>query len=292
MPSVNKNKEVGNANYLWISYFYSYLNEHGRAGFVMASSATDSQGKDKDIRESLIKTGHVDAMVSVGNNFFYTKSLPCSLWFFDKGKAEAIKDKVLFIDARNYYTVVDRTLNEWSEWQLKNLNAIAWLHRGEIDKYRNLLDEYHTALHSEDSFKEIVHTLSEKLKALRKEAKDAVSSADKRDKKVTQAAYDERIADLTDELTIAKEAHWLYEKFGDGEYQDILGLCKAATLAEIEEKGWSLTPGAYVGVAPIEDDGVDFEERMAEIHKELLSLQVESNDLMDTISQIMKEMGL
>lgn len=292
MPGVNKNKEVGNANYLWISYFYSYLNEHGRAGFVMASSATDSQGKDKDIRESLIKTGHVDAMVSVGNNFFYTKSLPCSLWFFDKGKDKAIKDKVLFIDARNYYTVVDRTLNEWSEWQLKNLNAIVWLYRGEIDKYRNLLDEYHTALHSEDSFEEIVHTLSEKLKALRKEAKDAVSDADKRDKKSTQAEYDERVAALTDELTIAKEAHWLYEKFGDGEYQDVLGLCTAATLAEIEEKGWSLTPGAYVGVAPIEDDGVDFEERMAEIHKELLSLQAESNDLMDTISQNMKEMGL
>ena len=115
MPGVNKNKEVGNANYLWISYFYSYLNEHGRAGFVMAYSATDSQGKDKDIRESLIKTGHVDAMVSVGNNFFYTKSLPCSLWFFDKGKAEAIKDKVLFIDARNYYTVVDRTLTRMFE---------------------------------------------------------------------------------------------------------------------------------------------------------------------------------
>ncbi len=292
MPGVNKNKEVGNANYLWISYFYSYLNEHGRAGFVMASSATDSQGKDKDIRESLIKTGHVDAMVSVGNNFFYTKSLPCSLWFFDKGKAEAIKDKVLFIDARNYYTVVDRTLNEWSEWQLKNLNAIVWLYRGEIDKYRNLIDEYHTALHSEDSFEEIVHTLSEKLKALRKEAKNAVAAADKRDKKSTQAEYDERVAALTDELTIAKEAHWLYEKFGDGEYQDVLGLCTAATLAEIEEKGWSLTPGAYVGVAPIEDDGVDFEERMAEIHKELLSLQAESNDLMDTISQNMKEMGL
>ena len=258
----------------------------------MAYSATDSQGKDKDIRESLIKTGHVDAMVSVGNNFFYTKSLPCSLWFFDKGKAEAIKDKVLFIDARNYYTVVDRTLNEWSEWQLKNLNAIVWLYRGEIDKYRNLIDEYHTALHSEDSFEEIVHTLSEKLKALRKEAKDAVSAADKRDKKSTQAEYDERIAVLTDDLTIAKEAHWLYEKFCDGEYQDVLGLCKAATLEEIKEKGWSLTPGAYVGVAPIEDDGVDFEERMAEIHKELLSLQAESNDLMDTISQNMKEMGL
>lgn len=236
MPGVNKNKEVGNANYLWISYFYSYLNEHGRAGFVMAYSATDSQGKDKDIRESLIKTGHVDAMVSVGNNFFYTKSLPCSLWFFDKGKAEAIKDKVLFIDARNYYTVVDRTLNEWSEWQLKNLNAIVWLHRGEIDKYRNLLDEYHTALHSEDSFEEIVHTLSEKLKALRKEAKDAVSAADKRDKKSTQAEYDERIAVLTDDLTIAKEAHWLYEKFGEGEYQDVLVSARPPHLQKLKKR--------------------------------------------------------
>lgn len=292
MPSVNKNKEVGNGNYLWISYFYSYLNEHGRAGFVMASSATDSQGKDKDIRESLIKTGHVDAMISVGNNFFYTKSLPCSLWFFDKGKSEVIKDKVLFIDARNYYTVVDRTLNEWSEWQLKNLNAIVWLHRGEIEKYKNFLTEYHMVLNSDNNFEAIVHKLSESLKALRKEAKDAVASADKREKKKTQSEYDERIAALNDELTIAKEANWLYEKFGDGEYQDVLGLCKAATLDEIEGKGWSLTPGAYVGVAPVEDDGVDFEERMSGIHKELLSLQAESNDLMETISQNIKEMGL
>ena len=106
MPSVNAKKEVGNGNYLWISYFHSYLNEHGRAGFVMASSATDSSGKDRDIRQKLVETGHVDVMVSVGNNFFYTKSLPCSLWFFDKGKREELQDKVLFIDARNYYTIV------------------------------------------------------------------------------------------------------------------------------------------------------------------------------------------
>lgn len=86
LPSVNKNKEIGNANYCWINYFYSYLNNTGRAGFVMASSATDSQGSDRDIRKKLVETGHVDVMVSVGNNFFYTKSLPCSLWFFDKGK--------------------------------------------------------------------------------------------------------------------------------------------------------------------------------------------------------------
>ena len=292
MPSINKHKEVGNANYLWISYFYSYLNETGRAGFVMASSATDSQGKDKTIRESLVKTGHVDAMVSVGNNFFYTKSLPCSLWFFDKGKAAPIKDKVLFIDARNYYTVVDRTLNEWTDWQLKNLNAIVWLYRGEVDKYAALLNEYHAALGSDKAFAEQVHELSEKAKSLRVEAKKAVEAAEKREKKNTQEAYDAKIAEITETLTIAKEANRLYEKFGDGVYADVPGLCKIASLSEIEEKGWSLTPGAYVGVAPVKDDGVDFEERMREIHKELLSLQAESNDLMATISQHMKEMGL
>lgn len=292
MPSINKHKEVRNANYLWISYFYSYLNETDRAGFVMASSATDSQGKDKTIRESLVKTGHVDAMVSVGNNFFYTKSLPCSLWFFDKGKAAPIKDKVLFIDARNYYTVVDRTLNEWTDWQLKNLNAIVWLYRGEVDKYAALLNEYHAALGSDKAFAEQVHELSEKAKSLRVEAKKAVEAAEKREKKNTQEAYDVKLAELTDMLTIAKEANWLYEKFGDGVYADVPGLCKIASLSEIEEKGWSLTPGAYVGVAPVKDDGVDFEERMREIHKELLSLQAESNDLMATISQHMKEMGL
>lgn len=139
LPGINKNKEIGNANYLWISYFYAYLNDTGRAGFVMASSATDSsQARDKGIREQLIQTGHVDVMMSVGNNFFYTKSLPCSLWFFDKGKPEALLDKVLFIDARNYYTVVDRTLNEWTEWQIKNLTAIVWLYRGEVEHYHLL----------------------------------------------------------------------------------------------------------------------------------------------------------
>lgn len=292
MPGINKNKEVGNGNYLWISYFYSYLNERGRAGFVMASSATDSQGKDKDIRQKLVETGHVDAMISVSNNFFYTKSLPCSLWFFDKAKTEHIQDKVLFIDARNYYTVVDRTLNEWSEWQLKNLNAIVWLYRGEIEKYAALLDEYRSALGCDKPFVELVHELSEKAKALRSEAKKAVESVEKRDKKKTQEIYDNKLVELNEILTVAKEANWLYEKFGDGIYTDVLGLCKVADISEIEEKGWSLTPGAYVGVAPVEDDGVDFAQRMTEIHRELLSLQSESNDLMDTISKNMKEMGL
>ena len=107
-----------------------------------------------------------------------------------------------------------------------------------------------------------------------------------------QTHYDELIAKKNEEITIAKEANWLYEKFGEGEYKDILGLCKVASLAEVSEKGYSLTPGAYVGVAPVEDDGVNFEERMAEIHRELLSLQAESNELMDTISKNLEEMGL
>lgn len=308
LPSVNKNKEVGNGNYLWISYFYSYLNETGRAGFVMAASATDSQSKDKDIREKLVATGHVDCMISVGNNFFYTKSLPCTLWFFDKSKKKKIQDKVLFIDARNYYTVVDRTLNEWNEWQLKNLNAIVWLYRGEMDKYEYLLVEYSNALlayadSTEDKQLEKILRKSAKIakkfeelkkhrETLRALAKNAVETADKKSKKKTQEEWDARLAELDEIIGVAKEANWLKEKFGDGKYKDILGLCKIASRAEIAEKNYSLTPGAYVGVAPVEDDGVDFADRMAEIHQELLKLQDESNALMKTISKNMKELGL
>ena len=292
LPGVNKNKEIGNANYLWISYFHAYLNETGRAGFVMASSATDSQGKDKDIREQLVGTGDVDVMLSVGNNFFYTKSLPCTLWFFDKAKRAENKDKVLFIDARNYYTAVDRTLNEWSEWQMKNLNAIVWLYRGEIEKYEALIGEYQQILGKAKSFEEILELLKEELAELQRRTKIEVEHAARNDKKRVQAYYDEMIAAKNAEITIAKEAIWLTEKFGEGEYKDILGLCKLASRDEIKEKGYSLTPGAYVGVAPVEDDGVDFAARMAEIHSELLTLQAESNELMETISKNMKEMGL
>lgn len=292
MPSVNDKKEVSNANYLWISYFYSYLNETGRAGFVMASSATDS--KDIEIREKLIKTGHMDVMISVANKFFYTskKSLPCSLWFMNKGKNENIKDKVLFIDARNYYTMVDKTWNEWSEWQMKNLNAIVWLYRGETDKYAALIDEYRNTLGCTLSFEELICIINDELKELQRRAKIEVDHAGRNDKKRIQTEYDEMIASKNEELTIAKEANWLYEKFGEGEYRDVPGICKVATISEIEGKNWSLTPGAYVGVAPIEDDGVNFEERMAEIHRELLTLQNDSNELMNFISTNLKEMGL
>ena len=291
VPSINSAKEFGNANYLWISYFYAYLNAHGRAGFVMASVATDSSGKDRDIRKKMVQTGHVDVMMSLGNNFFYTKSLPCSLWFFDKGKKEELLDKVLFIDARNYYTVVDRTLNEWSQWQLKNLNAIVWLYRGETEKYTQLLAEYRQIL-GDRPFLQTLDTLQAEYTALQQESKAAMDSAAKKNRKQTQRRYDELLAAKNEVITVAKEAVWLYEKFGEGEYRDVPGLCKLASRKEIKEKNYSLTPGAYVGVAAVEDDGVDFTQRMGEIHRELLKLQAESNALMETISKNLEEMGL
>lgn len=122
---------IGNANYLWIQYFMSYLNPTGRAGFVMASSATDAGNAEKRIREELVKTGNVDCIVSIGNNFFYTRSLPCHLWFFDKGKRKDNQDKILMIDARNVYRKISTTINDFSPEQLEGLTAIMALYRGE-----------------------------------------------------------------------------------------------------------------------------------------------------------------
>ena len=308
LPGVNaKTKEISNANYLWISYFYAYLNDHGRAGFVMASSATDSANKDRDIREKLVLTGDVDVMVSVGNNFFYTLSLPCSLWFFDKAKRLENKNRVLFIDARNYYTVVDRTLNEWSEWQLKNLQAIVHLYRGEQNKYKSLINEYwntlseHAERHDSYSWQDRDMTFEKALVVLNSEEamykkyikdqqtalKKTKGKKDKDELKAVIASNEAELAVTLEAKDMVNEAIWLTSKFGlEGEYQDVLGLCKIATIDEISEKNYSLTPGAYVGVAEVEDDGVDFHERMNEIHTELASLNKEANLLM---SEIMKE---
>ena len=320
LPGVNqKTKEIGNANYLWISYFYAYLNDHGRAGFVMASSATDSANKDRDIREKLVRTGDVDVMVSVGNNFFYTLSLPCSLWFFDRNKNAEIRDKVLFIDARNYYTVVDRTLNEWTEWQLRNLQAIVHLYRGERDKYQRLLSDYNNAIDEavaalkeqgepfsqlidEDTrghfwgimgwinnaghdYQELKKRISDQIEQTKSCIKAAEEQIEKRKVKAMRQAGEAFCNVLSEILATVNEHEWLVEKFGDGEYQDVLGLCKIATIQEIEEKNYSLTPGAYVGVAEQEDDGVDFHERMTEIHAELAQLNKEANVLMDEIQK-------
>ncbi|MGO4860490.1 type I restriction-modification system subunit M [Atopobiaceae bacterium Sow4_H2] len=316
-PKANKKKEVSasGANYLWINYFYSYLKDTGRAGFVMASSATDSNA-ERAQRRKLVETGHVDVMLYVGNNFFYTKSLPCTLWFFDKGKPEVLRDKVLFIDAQRYHTAVSTTLNEWTPWQLKNLSAIVWLYRGETGKYCDLIEAYKDraaevaplfggdvaekllGIDSVEDFAVAHEAMLATIEAQKAAAKAEVDVLPKREQKKRREALAEVTVQMESAATEIGEAVWLVEKFGEGEYADVAGLCKVATRAEIqgdqpaEKSSWSLTPGAYVGVPPVEDDGVDFHERMGEIQQELVQLQAQSNDLMATITRNFEELGL
>jgi len=211
---------VDNANYIWIQLFYSYLNAEGRAGFVMANSAADARGSEQEIRKKMIKTGHVDVMIAVSSNFFYTVTLPCTLWFFDKGKPETRRDKVLFIDARRIYDQVDRAHREFKPEQLEFLANLVRLYRGH---------EVETPHGSEDL---------------------------------------------------------IAERFPDGVYEDVAGLCKVATMAEIEEQGWSLNPGRYVGVPEREvDPNFDFERRMVELHEELEILNGEAHELEKQIAK-------
>jgi len=137
-----KAQTVSNANYLWMQYFYAYLNPKGRAGFVMASSASDADNKEREIREQLIATGHVDAIISIGTNFFYTRTLPCTLWFFDKGKPKDRLDQVLMIDARSIYRMVNRRIRDFSDEQLANLAAVTWLYRGQGQRFLRLVRNY------------------------------------------------------------------------------------------------------------------------------------------------------
>ncbi|MCC6410483.1 MAG: SAM-dependent DNA methyltransferase [Saprospiraceae bacterium] len=214
--------KADNGNYLWIQYFYSYLNPTGRAGFVMASSATDAGHSEKLIRQQLIESGAVDCIVSVGNNFFYTRSLPCHLWFFDKGKRPENRDRILMIDARNTFRKVNTTLNDFSEPQLEGLTAIIKMYRGE---------------------------------------KPEVSPGNT----------------------------WFTQHFPYGTYQNVEGLCKTVTLEEVRENDYSLTPGRFVGITFVADDGVDYQSRLKEIHSELETLNIEAEQLMATIRENAKE---
>lgn len=294
LPKVNKEKCVSNANYLWVSYFYAYLNPTGRAGFVMPASATDSdaKGEDRAIREKLLATGHVDVIVSVGNNFFYTKSLPCTLWFFDKGKPEHLRDTVLFLDAREVYTPLSRKVNEWTPWQLRNLAAIVRLYRGRTDDYARLLADYRVALGIDaavpfpqakaDAEAALAQTRADAeaalatLKAQKKKPKGALAEA--------KALWAKREAAAKTRLEAATQALWLTEKFGEGVYRDIPGLCKTASRADIAAKNHSFTPGVYVGVpeTPPEDEAL-FAQRMSDIHAELTELSAKAKGLMATI---------
>ena len=142
LPGVNKGKKVSNGNYLWISYFYSYLKDTGRAGFVMSSQASSAGGEEAKVRQKLIETGHVDAMIAIRGNFFYTRTVPCELWLFDKAKPDEHADKVLMLDARQVFRKVTRKVYDFSPEQLQNLTAIFWLYRGREAQFRCLVANY------------------------------------------------------------------------------------------------------------------------------------------------------
>lgn len=214
-----------NANYLWIQLFYSALNTKGRAGFVMANSASDARSSEQELRQKLIEARAVDVMVAVGPNMFYTVTLPCTLWFLDRGKAKTERaDTVLFIDARHIYRQVDRAHRDWTQAQIGFISNLVRLYRGE--------------------------------------APDLTVGGDE---------------------TKAK----LQEVFGKNPaYADVPGLCKAATLKEIEAQGWSLNPGRYVGVAPGEEvSDEDFKAQLETLNEELESLNAQARTLEQTIAE-------
>jgi len=142
IPGENKKGKVSNGNYVWISYFYSYLTKKGRAGFVMSSQASSAGRDEAKVRQKLVETGDVDLMIAIRSNFFYTRSVPCELWFLNRGKPEKYRDKVLMIDARNIYRKVTRKIYDFSPEQEKNILAIVWLYRDQVDKYLDLVAGY------------------------------------------------------------------------------------------------------------------------------------------------------
>jgi type I restriction enzyme M protein len=245
-----------NGNYLWIQLFYSALNERGRSGFVMANSASDARASEEELRRLLIEARAVDVMVAVGPNFFYTVTLPCTLWFLDKaktppsparsghplplgegrgeGEAPERTDSVLFIDARHIYRQIDRAHREWTEAQISFLANIVRLYRGEEPDF---------TLGGEEAKRKILEIFTGTLESNRKSA------------------------------------------IANPQYKDIPGLCKAATIKEVEAQGWSLNPGRYVGVAPgatVSDE--DFKEQLETLNEELETLNAQARELEQTIA--------
>ena len=414
---------ISNANSLWIQYFYSYLNDTGRAGFVMASSASDAGNKDKEIRQKLVETGHVDVIMSIGPKFFYTRSLPCTLWFFDKGKPEDLLDTLLMIDARNIYTVVSARSHVFTDEQLSNITAITWLYRGERDRFVALLASYQgqMALYLSQLAKRLANDglkvtalakvlgdfaksaadseaiaavrerlgeehgiTDELLQAYRLEAHRAAEQADGWEQALDKAQREANalltaVAKVNDDGTFEQrqalhakaeatnhalkagltalearhkvwlklldlaektlrprqwvafdgdaardarktllprdmkkrekptvrdvgveafkrasyfiaQANWLIARFPTGLYEDVPGLCRAVSRAEIQDNDYSLTPGRYVGAAiglQEDDDGEGFVGRMREIHSELAELNDQASGLAQRVQLVL-----
>lgn len=205
LPGVNKQKKVGNGNYLWISYFWSYLNKNGRAGFVMSSQASSAGHGEKEVRRKIIETGDVDVMISIRSNFFYTRTVPCELWHFDRAKPHERRDKVLMLDARNVYRKVTRKIYDFSPEQLRNLASVVWLYRGQQPRFLALVKDYLGQVCAESAavpgaltpFEAMLADLLARFDALAQAAAKADLAAGRK-----QA--------LTDALAELREAHALY----------------------------------------------------------------------------------
>lgn len=234
----DKTETVPNANYLWIGYFATALNDSGKAALVMANSASDAGGSELEIRKKMIQDGIISQMVTLPSNMFSTVTLPATLWFFNKKRTK--KDEILFIDARNIFTQVDRAHRKFSEEQIKNLGIITRLYEGDSEAFWALIDEYKRAGKQE-------------------------------------------------------EVDWLLERWPDGKYRDVIGLCKVAKIAGedgIEDNDWSLNAGRYVGVV-IEDDGMTeekFRQEMLSLNDEFSQLSAEAGDLEKVIGKNMVEL--
>lgn len=234
----DRKETVPNANYLWIGMFATALNEHGKAALVMANSASDAGGSELEIRKKMIEDGIISQMVTLPANMFSTVTLPATLWFFNKQKKN--KDEILFIDARNIFTQVDRAHRKFSDEQIKNLGIITRLYEGDSEAFWALVEEYKNTGKQE-------------------------------------------------------HADWLLERWPDGQYRDVIGLCKVAKLEGedgIIDQDYSLNAGRYVGVV-IEDDGMteeEFAETMKANHAELKALNAEAETLMAEIEKNMKEL--
>jgi type I restriction enzyme M protein len=403
LPDRNKEKKtVGNGNYLWISYFWSYLNPKGRAGFVMSSQASSAGHGEKDVRRKIVESSDVDVMISIRSNFFYTRTVPCELWFFDRAKPAERRDKVLMLDARNVYRKVTRKIFDFSPEQMRNLSAIVWLYRGQRERFLGLVKGYlgrvcvesaavpgalapfestladlggrfealaeavakHAALADEKKqpLTDAVKELREAATLYKGDARKLLASLngfgqkyakvlpDKNDaQRTARTAFDPvaeavrglvkqvdllyklsaRVADLgttlaTDEAIAAlydrratgrlvkqlddqrkavveqmkhaayfhRQVAWLQDRFPNVELEAVPGLVKLVDRQEIEAADWSLTPGRYVGVAPVEEDeDFDFEQTLRDIHTELADLNKEAVELAATIQANFEELG-
>ena len=403
LPGVNKKQKVGNGNYVWISYFYSYLNEAGRAGFVMSSQASSAGGGEAAVRRKLVETGDVDVMIAIRSNFFYTRTVPCELWFLNRARPAAHRGKVLMIDARNVYRKVTRKIYDFSPEQQQNLLAVVRLYRGEKERFLEIafqhlwnvveeggwcfewesddgetgwpLPEFLEAVTAlRDELSPFLKTRSktgphaESLAELGREQKrfardverfkirvdkataqwertpdtnaglkklvdwfaplaesslDLAGQADQlykaaarlidtceqqcgarssdawngravtRARKAADEARREAVEQLRKVRYFWRQAHWLTERFPDGELRDVEGLVKLVARAEIEANDWSLTPGRYVGVAPEEEDeDFDFATTMREIHAELADLNAEAAVLAARVQKNFEKLGI